>query len=695
MKQLISFIRNNYANIYKGLLFVAAVFLIVSLFPKEGKFRYEYKRSKPWIYEDLIAPFDFAIIKSEDELKDERQKVLRNEKLYFRYDENIGNQKNEYVRKNFDSKWEQYMLSNKQQSKLYGKFKLKNEELCLNILDSIFKKGIIRLNAFIENKDRDYEIIILRKNVAEVRKLGDIFTVKSANDFINYSILNKKFLCSSFVIPFMSNLIAHNLSYDPILTYKIQQSLLNNISITQGMIQNGELVISKGEVVTTEKFKILESLKFEYEKQLGRTSNYYFIDLGQIILISISILVLVLFLYSFRKDVFADNKRILFLLLLIYIMVLIVSRIIKYDIKYLYLIPLSIVPIIIRTFFDTRIALFVHLVMLAIIGFLVPNSFEFVFLQLISGIVAVISVAHMNTRLQLFKSAGLIFLIYCAAYLGLSLTLEGKPEDIKIINFIYLAINATFLLFAYPLFFIFEKLFGFTSDLTLLELADTNNKLLRDFAARAPGTFQHCVQVANLAEEAIYKIGGNGLMVRAGALYHDIGKMDMPMYFIENKVSGINPYDELQYTESAGIIKSHVIKGIEIARKNKLPEIIIDFIRTHHGTTKTQYFYQNYLQELQEGETIDIDAFTYHGPIPFSKETAVLMMADSVEAASRALRSYDPETIDSLVENIIDRQIEEKQFVNADITFKDIKIIKKILKKKLLSIYHLRIAYPG
>jgi cyclic-di-AMP phosphodiesterase PgpH len=434
-------------------------------------------------------------------------------------------------------------------------------------------------------------------------------------------------------------------------------------------------------------------MKKEYELQLGSSSKYFNILLGQIVLVCISFIVLFLFLLSFRNDILADNKKVLMILLNIFFMVLITSMVIHTDVKYLYLVPLCIIPVIIRAFFDTRLALFVYIVTIIIIGFLVPNSFEFVFLQLISGIIAIISVVNLRKRSQFFLTTVLVFITYSATYTGTTLMQEGSLSEIDTTNFIWFAGSSLMILFAYPLIFIFEKLFGFITDVSLMELSDINSRLLREMSTKAPATLQHSMQVANLAEEAIYEIGGNTLLTRAGALYHDVGKMDMPLYFIENQGTGINPHEELTSEESASIIISHVIKGIELAKKHNLPERIIDFIRTHHGTRRTQYFYTQFIKNNPE-EVIDESKFRYRGPIPFSKETAVLMMADSVEAVSRTLKNPDEESIHAMVEKVINTQIEQQQFVNADITFSDITHIKKIFTKKLMNIFHIRIEYP-
>jgi putative nucleotidyltransferase with HDIG domain len=376
----------------------------------------------------------------------------------------------------------------------------------------------------------------------------------------------------------------------------------------------------------------------------------------------------------------------------ILIFVILYTWVLKTGLCNLYLIPFCIVPVIIRTFFDTRIALFTHLTLVLILGFIAPNGFEFVFLQIIAGMVAIFSIVSMRNRAQLFLSSGIILLAYWTAYIGISIIHLDSLKGIEWNNMGWFAANAMLTLFAYPMIFMFEKIFGFISDVSLIELSDTNSFLLRELALKAPGTFHHSIQVSSLAEAAIYKIGGNALLVRTGALYHDIGKIDNPLYFIENKNTEINPHDDLAFEDSAKIIISHVIKGIEKAKKHNIPEAIIDFIRTHHGTTTVQYFYNSFLKTYPE-TIADKTKFKYTGPIPFSKETAVLMMADSVEAASRSLKKPDAPSLNKLVDDIIDYQIQEKQFENSNITFKDISEIKKIFKKRLMSIYHVRIDY--
>jgi hypothetical protein len=465
--------------------------------------------------------------------------------------------------------------------------------------------------------------------------------------------------------------------------------MVSSISLSRGMVQAGEKIITTGELVNGEKFNILESLRKEYEL----TTNNPALIVGQSIAALLGMLMIFLFLINFRRDILQHFLKTMFILSLIILFILIARVMIYWNVVSIFLIPFTLLPIIIRAFYDSRLALFIYNVTILIIGFFVPNSFEFIFLQMMAGMMAIFALANVRRRGQLFMAAIFIFMTYSLVYLGIAVVQEGSFETIRWKNFAWFGGNGLMILAAYPLIYIFEKLFGFLSDVTLMELADTNQKILRNLAEKAPGTFQHSMQVANLAEEVIFKIGGNSLLIRAGALYHDIGKMGLPYFFIENQGQGSNPHDEIEIEKSAEIITGHVQYGIEMARKNRIPEPVIDFIRTHHGNTKVQYFYKTFLKKFPE-KTIDIQKFTYKGTPPFTKETAVLMMADAVEASARSLKVYTEQSINELVENIIQYQMAEKQFDNAAITLKEISEAKEIFKKKLKNIYHSRIEYP-
>jgi putative nucleotidyltransferase with HDIG domain len=689
MSWIWGFLRRNYAYFYKAILFLISLVILVSFFPKEAKFKYEFTKSRPWLHDELIAPFDFPVLKAPEEIEKERKEVIENHEMYFDFNLQV----NEQVIDNFEKNFELYWAAK------YGVVP-ENELLKqitldrgLEILSSIQARGIIQTTSEIENKPPGYKITLIINNTAERIRLTDLFTIQTAYEQLNKMLSESEGVDVEVLRQLLEESITLNIFYNEKVTLSELQDFLDQVSTTRGMVQEGERIISKGEVITKEKYRILESLRQEYETRLGLDSDYYLILAGQILLVAISLMVLVFFLYFFRRDILEDNKKVVLILLVIILMVFMVSLAIRFDAQYIYLVPLCIAPIMIRVFFDTRLALYTYLINIILIGFLVPNGFQFLFMQLISGIITIFSIVNLQKRSQFLFTSLVVFLSYSAIYTGLNLIQEGNFTTIRPIDYAMFAGSALLILFSYPLIYLFEKIFGLVTDVTLLELSNTNTKLLRELSLRAPGTFQHSLQVANLAEEAIYEIGGDALITRTGALYHDIGKMDQPMYFIENQVTGVNPHDELTNEESARIIIGHVIKGIEKAKAAKLPEQIIDFIRTHHGTSRVGYFYAME-QKDNPDEEIDTKRFTYPGPIPFSKETSVVMMADSVEAASRSLKTINEETINNLVEGIINKQMETGQFANSNITLRDINKIKKLLKNKLMNIYHIRIEYP-
>jgi len=713
MKKALQFIRENKKVILRIIIILCSVTFLVYLFPREGKFKYEYQRGRPWMHEDLIAPHDFPIHKLENEITSERDSILREFKPYFRYDSVLViNQLNRFY-EIFNEVWkthleEEYGITEElNEARWRDRQLLETEEryksFASKLLEFVYSKGIVGVQDVLERVDnQQLSIVLMKGKIAEEYDYSEVFTQKSAYEYMVNAVNSMKLedmregeerTLEFFRKLNLNEFIEPNLTYDEETSNTVKESLIGEISLTQGMVQMGERIISRGEVVSHQKFRILESLRQEYETRMGYSSNYLLIIAGQIILLFISILVLFLFLYHFRNEIYQDNLKSVFILFLLVLFVFIASMILKTRAVSIFLVPFAIVPIIIRTFYDARLALFIHMITLMIIGFLVPNAFEFVFLNIIAGIVALFSLTNIYRRGKLFLTAVLIFVSYGFVYFGMAIIQEGNFSSIEWIDYAWFAGNSGLILLSYPLIFVFEKTFGFLSDATLMELSDTNQPLLRKLAEKAPGSFQHSLQVSNLAEEAIRVIGGNPLLVRTGALYHDIGKMENPIYFIENQRDGYNPHDALEFDASAEIIIGHVQKGVEMAKKHKLPSQIIDFIQTHHGTTKVQYFYRSYIKKFPEGE-VDPKRFSYPGPKPFSNETAVLMMADSVEASSRSLKSYSQETIDELVDAIIDYQVKESQFYDSPITFKNIDAIKQVFKKRLANIYHTRIEYP-
>ena len=687
---------NQHETISKYILIFAAVFLIVISLPKETQFNYTFQKGKPWAFDNLLAPFDFAINKNEGELNEEKAAIMKNAHPFYRFDEMASNQKINSFQKEFiqfwNNKFENKSASQSEKNKLI-KLKQTQSIIGFQILKKVYDRGIVLIDDQSIGNNPDGIITVVQNNIAEEHNLQDYFTVQSAYLFIIEELDNIPSADKSLLSPLLENALDHNVFYDEQATQKWTKQELDKISLSHGLVQKDEVVILKGEVVDDQKYQKLESFKNEMKNQDYSGSTRWMMFLGHFILVSLALGMLIIFLYLFRKEVYYDNSRILLLMLLILLVIYLFLWASKINVFDMYLVPVCILPIIVRAFYDTRTALFSHIITLLIIGFEAPSGFEFMFIQTVAGMVSIFTIVNMSRRVQFFISVLMIFLSYSIAFIGVTILHEANLKSIDWMNLKWFLGNSIITLFAFPLIFIFEKIFGFLSDVSLMELADSNSSLLRELSMKAPGTFQHSLQVANLAEAAIYHIGGNPLMVRAGAMYHDIGKIDMPIYFIENQNTLNNPHDDISFEESARIIKSHVIRGIEKAKKHGLPDQIIDFIRTHHGTARIQYFYHSFLKNFPE-KTPEEEIFRYSGPLPFSRETAVLMIADSVEAASRSLKNADAALISQLVDQIIDNQIEQKQFDNSPITLKDISELRKLFKKMLVSIYHVRVEYP-
>jgi putative nucleotidyltransferase with HDIG domain len=670
------------------------------MFPSKGKFKYEYQKGAPWQHDDLIAPFDFAIYKTDLELKIARDSVLRYYKPYFKLNASVGVQELAKFEQNFNKRYSEAVLV---AQKLYPYNTLSDtlSEFALNyaenLMDFIYGKGVVDFTEVLDKTQKGSTLVILQDNFAENRDVEEVFTQKIAYGYISKK-LRKDFPSNPELVTIVENLkiydyITQNLKYDEETSLKVRDELLSNIPIKRGMVQTGERIISRGDLVLDENFRILESLKKEYQNILGSSLFVRWLFMGHLVVVLFTFLVLYLFLYHFRREILDSMQKTSFILMMVIIMFVSASFVMHFNVGNIYLIPFAALPIIIHAFYDSRLAFFIHIVTIMLIGFLAPNSFEFIFLQFLAGAIAIFSLTQMHRRGQLFVAVGFILLTYVISYTALAIMQEGEISKINYYTYLWFAGNGLLLLISYPLIFIFEKLFGFISDVTLLELSDTNHPALRELAEKAPGTFHHVIQVANLAEAATRKINGNALLIRVGAMYHDIGKTGAPGYFVENQGGGHNPHDGMRYDKSAEVIIQHVFYGAELAKKYKLPQPVIDFIFTHHGTGLVKYFYTKYANE-NEGSVPDISKFSYPGPSPFSKETAVLMMADAVEASSRTLKEYNEHTIDNLVEKIINSQIEDGQFEEADITFKEIFQVKEVFKQKLLNIYHARIEYP-
>ena len=685
MNEFLNKLRDSQDLFFKGFVILFALGIIVFLMPKEGKFKYEFQKGKPWLHENLYAPYDFAIIKSDAELIKEEQAIRNNSSLYFVLDKTV----------------EEKALYNLNTSLLAQLDTLKVREhkkyieivsLATKLLNNVYSQGIIQPIENRELKNDDLITLISVNETIEGEK-GSFMTVKLASEYLRNESQKLKQGSRGILQNLILDNLHHNVLYDETTSEKVLNDRLSKLSKTKGKVEKEQLIVSKGQVVNDELWLQLQSLKIEYEIKKGSEKNFYFITAGQVLIVGMVFLVMVLFLSLFRQKIINVNNRVMFIVVSFTLTVLMGMIPLYFEQVPIYALPFCILPILIKSFYDELLASYIYFLAIILIGFYAPNGFEFVFLQVITGLIALFSLVSLRKRSQLLTTVFIIFLSYSVSNLAILIVQEGNWQNIKIENFYWFGASAILTLLVYPLIYIYEKIFGFLSDVTLMEIADTNSPLLRELAAKAPGTFQHSMQVANLAERAILKVGGSPLLVRTGALYHDIGKMLAPHYFIENQVGGVNPHNDLEPNESAKIIINHVLKGIEIAKKNNLPEVIIDFIRSHHGTSTVKYFLYQYKTLHPEKET-DTGDFTYPGPIPFSKETAVLMMADACEAASRSLNEYNEESLSSLVTNIIDGQAKEGQFANADITYKDISVIKRIFINMLQNIYHVRIAYP-
>ena len=667
-------------------IFLLTAVLLFLILPGEPKFKYEYQKGFPWKHENLVAPFDFAILKTYNEIEKEKFEQLNAIAPYFTVDTVIVAQKLAMM----ESDWHNLPGAGQTNTEVLNFLKASLKEL--------YEKGILQHSPE-TNKELKGKNEIKKRigNRVEKISINDLLSEKTAYTLFVNILKETSGIYSGAeneirrLTP--KNYIAANLEFDELTTIKEIKSATSAISSTRGMIKTGERIVLEGEIIDDAKFQILESLKASYEKEFIRGINSSFNSVGRAVLVSVFVILLFLFLYIFKKEILRQFRKLSFLLLFLVSMVLISKYIESFPNLHIYIIPFAIFPIIIRTFYDSRTAIFTLTIATLITGFFAPNNYEFVLMQITAGITAVFSLSKMHRRVHLVMAAIWVFLTYLIVFLALELIYEGNLLSANFKTLQWFGLSSLLVLLVYPLVFIFEKIFGFVSDVTLIELSDTNQPLLRKLAEKAPGTFQHSIQIANLAEEIILKIGGNPFKVRAGALYHDIGKISAPAFFIENQDAGINPHDNISYLKSAEIIIDHVNKGVKLAKKHNLPDSLIEFIATHHGTTKAKYFYLKYQQE-NPSEKTDESSFNYPGPLPVSKEAAVVMLVDGVEAASRSLKEKTPQKFKELIDDIIDQKIRDKQLEQSDLTFHDIKIIKEILLNKLMNIFHIRIEYP-
>ena len=673
--------RFSYKNlIYKSLIFIATVSVIVYFLPNEGKFNYQFDINKPWKYGLLQASFDFPIYKNDIQVQKEQDSILADYQPYFQIDKE--------AEKNVLSKLREDYNKTLRHS-LPGTDYVRYIE---RTLKALYEDGIIAGNDLKRmEEDSIIAIRLVDKNVATSRFIDQLYTVKEAYEYLlnaDTTHYKKKILqqCN------LNDYITPNLVYDEEKSEAAQKDLLSNISWANGFVLNGQKIIDRGEIVDEQTYNILESLRKEWEKRSDSVQEKRLTLAGQILYVGIFLFCFMAYLELFRADYYERKGTLTLLFALIVFFPVLSSIMVEQNLSSIYVVPFAMIPIIVRVFLDSRTAFMAHVTIILLCSITLRFPHEFILLQVVAGMVAIYSLRELSQRSQLLRTALVVFISYALLYFAFKLIHEDDLTKLNTRMYIYFMINGILLLFAYPLLFLLEKIFGFTSDVTLVELSNINNSLLREMSEVAPGTFQHSLQMANLAAAAANKIGGKSQLVRTGALYHDIGKMVNPAFFTENQ-SGVNPHKSLSYEQSAQVIISHITDGLKLAEKHNLPKVIKDFISTHHGRGLTKYFYISYKNEHPD-EEVDQEKFRYPGPNPFTKEQAVLMMADSVEAASRSLPEYTEESISTLVDKIIDTQVSEGYFKECPITFKDIATVKALFKEKLKTMYHTRISYP-
>ena len=666
--------------LYKCLIFIVTVSIISYFMPKEGKFNYDFELDTPWKYGLLQASFDFPIHKSEQQIQKEQDSLLVLYQPYFDVEKN--------VEKNM-------LLKLREDYNQHLKHSLPSSDYIRHIertLKHIYEKGVLSVqDAQLLSEDSIQNILLVDKNVATSQSVDRLLTVKGAYEhLLNADTLhyNKRILqaCN------LDNYLTSNINYNLEKSEASLQELLSTVSPAKGMVQNGQKIIDRGEIINAHTYDILNSLRQAWEKRSNSVQEIHLTFMGQTLLVSVLVLCFMIFLELFRKEYYQRKRSVLLLFALIVFFPVVLSIMVEQNLSNVYVVPLAMIPIIIGIFLDSRTAFMAHVTIILICSIFLRYPHQFIILQIAAGMTAIYSLRELSQRSQLLRTALIVVITYAILYFAFELILEDDLTKLNTRMYIYFAINGILLLFVYPLLFILEKTFGFTSNVTLVELSNINTKLLREMSEIVPGTFQHSLQMANLAAEAANKIGANSQLVRTGALYHDIGKMVNPAFFTENQTN-VNPHKSLSYEQSAQVIISHIADGIKLAEKHQLPKVIKDFIRTHHGKGVAKYFYISYKNEHPD-EEIDLEKFSYPGPNPSTKEQAILMMADAVEAASRSLSEYTEESIGTLIEKIIDGQVSEGYFKECPITFKDIAMVKALFKEKLKTVYHTRITYP-
>lgn len=662
----------------RTLLVLITVLLIVWALPRNENKQFRYDIGKPWMYGSFIAKFDFPIYKTDETIKEQEDSLLETYQPYYNYDPAV---------------------EKKQVSKFLADYQngipgLPHNyvRLIADRLHRLYQAGIMDTPEYNEAyRDSTSQVRLVSGNNAQSISLGCVYSTLSAYEqlFIDEQIAMQRPILQRCNL---NNYIEPNLIYDKGRSETERNDLLSSIPPASGMVMSGQKVIDRGDIVDEYTYRVLSSFEREIKRRSATQTQITNTIIGQVIFVTLMVFLFTMYLGLFRRDYFNKPRSIAMLYTLITLFPVVVSLMMRHNFLSVYMLPFAMVPIFVRVFMDSRTAFVCHVTMILICTTAVRYQYEFIIIQLAAGLIAIYSLRELTRRAQVFKTAILVGIGSTFVYLALQLMQDNDFSSMDHDMYYHFVVNAVLLLIAYPMMYIIEKMFGFVSSVTLFELSNTNRGLLRDLSEIAPGTFQHSITVGNLAAEIANKIGANALLVRTGALYHDIGKMKNPVFFTENQ-AGVNPHDTLTYHESARIIISHVTEGVKLAERENLPTIIRDFIVTHHGTGITKFFYIKYKNEHPE-EEVDPAPFTYPGPNPFTREQAILMIADGVEAASRSLPEYTEESISTLVNRMIDQDVTDGYFKECPITFRDLAIAKLVLIERLKAIYHTRISYP-
>lgn len=662
----------------RTLLVLITVLLIVWALPRNESKQFRYDIGKPWMYGSFIAKFDFPIYKTDEAIKEQEDSLLETYQPYYNYDPAV---------------------EKKQVSKFLADYQngipgLPHNyvRLIADRLHRLYQVGIMDTPEYNEAyRDSTSQVRLVSGNNAQSISLACVYSTLSAYEqlFIDEQIAMQRPILQRCNL---NNYIEPNLIYDKGKSETERNDLLSSIPPASGMVMSGQKVIDRGDIVDEYTYRVLSSFEREIKRRSATQTQITNTIIGQVIFVTLMVFLFTMYLGLFRRDYFNKPRSIAMLYTLITLFPVVVSLMMRHNFLSVYMLPFAMVPIFVRVFMDSRTAFVCHVTMILICTTAVRYQYEFIIIQLVAGLIAIYSLRELTRRAQVFKTAILVGIGSTFVYLALQLMQDNDFSSMDHDMYYHFVVNAVLLLIAYPMMYIIEKMFGFVSSVTLFELSNTNRGLLRDLSEIAPGTFQHSITVGNLAAEIANKIGANALLVRTGALYHDIGKMKNPVFFTENQ-AGVNPHDTLTYQESARIIISHVTEGVKLAERENLPTIIRDFIVTHHGTGITKFFYIKYKNEHPE-EEVDPAPFTYPGPNPFTREQAILMIADGVEAASRSLPEYTEESISTLVNRMIDQDVTDGYFKECPITFRDLAIAKLVLIERLKAIYHTRISYP-